>query len=280
METILGAGSALLFILAALYFQGVLINISTTLYLHRAMTHRAVDFNWVIQFFMRFVIWLWNGILVKGWTGVHIVHHAHTDLPGDPHSPHQHGVICAPDLVGHLPITWWEKIMLRVLKVCPYGFGITIKNYAYYLKAARLPKIIEQGRAPRDWLERYWFSRARYLGPFVLLPLSQVALAWCLFGPWGILLGLLLWALLLLWTVLSGGIVNGLGHSADERDAQTRDYSRNLPYWLNWIVIGEQNHHDHHRYSGHWWFGQHDFGANIIKLCLKLKLAKVKVMPT
>ena len=279
METTLYVGLIIFFVAAAVYIQGAAINIATTLYLHRAMTHISVRFHWLVQFPMRFTIWFWNGILVKGWTGVHEVHHAHTDLPGDPHSPREHGVLCAPIDAAHAATALWEKLMVRLLKVCPHGFGITIKNYAYYMKASGLPEIIAHGRAPADWLERHWFSRARALGPFILLPLSQVVLAWWLFGWWGIPLGLLNWGLLLLWTVLSGGIVNGLGHSAPKINPKTRDYSRNLPRWLNWIVFGEQNHHDHHSFPGRWQFGSHDLGALIIKVLLKLRLAQVNIRP-
>ncbi len=262
------------------YAQGFAINTATTLYLHRAMTHAAVQFHWLVQFPMRFAVWFWNGILVLGWTGVHAVHHANTDQPGDPHSAHVHGVYCAPDTPEHQPGSLGERLLARWLNICPHGLGIVFKNYVYYRRATKRPDVADHGRAPNDWLERYWFSCCPWLGPLVLLPLSQVGLAGLIFGfRWAIPIGLTTWGLLLLWTVLSGGIVNGLGHSAREPNPETRDFSRNLPRWLNLILVGEQNHFDHHRFPGRWWFGKHDLGALIIRLLVKLNLAQVKLMP-
>ena len=60
---------------------------STTIYLHRAITHRALTLNPVAAWFFRFFVWLTTGIIPREWVAVHRKHHAHTDEDGDPHSP-------------------------------------------------------------------------------------------------------------------------------------------------------------------------------------------------
>ena len=60
---------------------------STTIYLHRAITHRALTLNPVAAWLFRFFIWLTTGIIPREWVAVHRKHHAHTDEDGDPHSP-------------------------------------------------------------------------------------------------------------------------------------------------------------------------------------------------
>src|SRR5579875_3450843 len=59
----------------------------TTLYLHRAVTHRAVSLAPGFAFVLRVLVWLVTGIKPREWAAVHRRHHAYTDVPGDPHSP-------------------------------------------------------------------------------------------------------------------------------------------------------------------------------------------------
>src|SRR3989344_8869914 len=74
----------------AIIFQ--LSSITTTLYLHRGMTHRSVKFHPVIAFLMRVQIWLATGQVPLYWVAVHRKHHQFTDVEGDPHSPRLKGL--------------------------------------------------------------------------------------------------------------------------------------------------------------------------------------------
>ena len=60
---------------------------STTIYLHRGVTHRAVTFHPLAAWMFRLAIWLTTGIVPREWVAVHRKHHAHTEEDGDPHSP-------------------------------------------------------------------------------------------------------------------------------------------------------------------------------------------------
>src|SRR4026208_309474 len=62
-------------------------NFSTTIYLHRTLSHRALAMRQPLAFGFRVVIWISTGIRPRQWVAVHRKHHAYTDEPGDPHSP-------------------------------------------------------------------------------------------------------------------------------------------------------------------------------------------------
>src|SRR5689334_12214093 len=69
---------------------------------HRLFTHRAFETNAV----MRFIWAVLGSMAVEGsvikWVGIHRVHHQHTDVPGDPHSPH----LCENNFGGMLKGMW------------------------------------------------------------------------------------------------------------------------------------------------------------------------------
>jgi len=60
---------------------------STTIYLHRTATHKALVMTPALEWLFKFALWLTTGIETKEWVAVHRKHHAFTDEEGDPHSP-------------------------------------------------------------------------------------------------------------------------------------------------------------------------------------------------
>ena len=64
---------------------------STTIYLHRCATHRALTLHPAIAWLFRFALWITTGLSTKEWVAVHRKHHAFTDEDGDPHSPRLKG---------------------------------------------------------------------------------------------------------------------------------------------------------------------------------------------
>src|SRR5438128_7444794 len=60
---------------------------TTTVYLHRSLTHRALTMHPVAAFPCRVVIWITTGMRPREWVAVHRKHHAATDTADDPHSP-------------------------------------------------------------------------------------------------------------------------------------------------------------------------------------------------
>jgi stearoyl-CoA desaturase (delta-9 desaturase) len=66
-------------------------NMITTVFLHRGETHGLIEVSKPVREVARFGTWLLSGMKPREWVGVHLRHHAETDLPGDPHSPVQNG---------------------------------------------------------------------------------------------------------------------------------------------------------------------------------------------
>src|ERR1051326_3870555 len=64
---------------------------STTIYLHRCATHRALALHPAMAWLFRFALWITTGLATKEWVAVHRKHHAFTDEEGDPHSPRLYG---------------------------------------------------------------------------------------------------------------------------------------------------------------------------------------------
>ena len=75
-------------VLVGLY---VLTALGITVGFHRLFTHRSFETYRVVQF----VLGVLGSMTVQGpllkWVALHRRHHAHSDRPGDPHSPHLHG---------------------------------------------------------------------------------------------------------------------------------------------------------------------------------------------
>src|SRR5262245_50190934 len=77
-------------------------NLCTTVYLHRALAHRALTMRAPLAFVFRFLIWVMTGIKPRQWVAVHRKHHAYTDVEGDPHSPRLLG--CVNVQVRNVPL--------------------------------------------------------------------------------------------------------------------------------------------------------------------------------
>jgi fatty-acid desaturase len=65
---------------------------TTTVYLHRTVTHRALTLHPVAEWSFKFVNWLTTGVDPAVWAAVHRKHHAYSDVEvapdkRDPHSP-------------------------------------------------------------------------------------------------------------------------------------------------------------------------------------------------
>jgi stearoyl-CoA desaturase (delta-9 desaturase) len=222
--------------------------LSVTLYLHRSQAHRGVEFHPVIAHFFRFWLWLTTGMITRQWVAIHRKHHQHSDQPGDPHSPHVHGI--------------WNVLFRGV--------------YYYYRAAKDARMTLSYGRGtPNDWIERNIYSRHSSLGVTIM---GFINLA--LFGP----VGLVILLIQILWIPFwAAGVINGLGHWWGYRNGTTRDQSRNMIPWAFWIG-GEELHNNHHlapaspRLSLRWW--EFDEGWLWIKLLSLVGLAKIRTLDT
>lgn len=64
----------------------------TTIFLHRAKTHRGLELHPVAGFLMHLHLSLFTGIVPRQWAAVHRKHHHFSDKQGDPHSPYIYGL--------------------------------------------------------------------------------------------------------------------------------------------------------------------------------------------
>ncbi len=218
-------------------------NMATTVYLHRALAHRALVLRAPAQQAFRFVVWVTTGIRPRQWIAVHRKHHAFTDVDGDPHSPVLNG---------------WVKVQLM--------------NVAMYRREARNPRTIERYAKdlPATWADRWFYDHA-------LVGLGLGVAALCTVFGWRI--GLLA-AFVHVNVYLAGSAaVNAIGHHFGRRPYDNN--AGNLQ-WLAFVTAGEGLHNNHHAAPtaaklAHRWF-EIDPGWYLIKALTWLRLAKLRVM--
>jgi stearoyl-CoA desaturase (delta-9 desaturase) len=216
-------------------------NTCTTVYLHRALSHRAVTIHPLAAWFFRAVLWLSTGIKPKEWVAVHRKHHAFTDVEGDPHSP---------VLLG------WKKVQKN--------------NVALYRKALADPDTIK--KYAKDLPDDAW-DRALF-GHNKTGLLLGIAILMLTLGP---VTGLLA-AFIHANAYLAGNAaVNAMGHRFGRRPYANK--ATNLQ-WLAFLTMGEGLHNNHHaapsspRLSHRW--HQIDPGWWIIRGLSFLGLAKLR----
>ncbi len=216
-------------------------NIATTVYLHRALAHRAVALSPPLTLVFRFVIWLLTGIRPRQWAAVHRKHHAFTDEADDPHSPKQLG---------------WRRVQLT--------------NVMLYRAVARDPKQVARHARdlPQTRLDRWLLDHAM-VGLAITTGGLVVALGW-----WA---GVLAAAMHFVGYLLLSGAVNAIAHTFGERPYQNS--ATNLQ-WLAFLTCGEGLHNNHHAAPTSARFslgrGQVDPGWWMIRLFERVGLAQVR----
>ena len=186
----------------------VAINVGIGMGYHRLLTHRGYKIpKWLEYVFATCAtLSLEGGPLV--WVATHRVHHQNTDVPGDPHSPHEGG--------------WWAHTGWVI-----YGSG-----------AAAEPALLSK-YAPDLARDRFhvWFNR------FHWVPLTLLALVLLCTGGWT----WVLWGIFLRVTVglHATWLVNSATHMWGTRRFETRDDSRNS-WWVALLTGGEGWHNNHH----------------------------------
>lgn len=181
---------------------------STTIYLHRAVSHRALTLHPAVAFVFRAAIWLTTGIKPAEWAAVHRKHHAFTDDDGDPHSP---------VLLG------WRRVQL--------------KNVGLYREALADASIID--RYARDVRADRW-DRA-FFGHHKTGLLLGIGILVVAVGPVAGLLAAFIHANVYL---AGNAAVNALGHHFGKRPYRN-SRATNLQ-WLALFTMGEGLHNNHH----------------------------------
>ncbi|MDE3154954.1 MAG: fatty acid desaturase [Acidobacteriota bacterium] len=215
---------------------------STTIYLHRCATHRALVLHPIAAFGFRLALWLTTGLSTKEWVAVHRKHHAFTDQEGDPHSPYLEG--------------FWP---------------VQLGNVFYYMREAKNPEIVQKyARDIKDDVFDKLFFNHGLFG----LGLGIVALC-SLLGIWWGILAAAIHAVTYVFVLSSS--INGLCHHVGYKNFDNT--ATNLRF-LALLTGGEGLHNNHHGFprSPKFSFSRRKFEIDpawpIIKLLTMLKLAR------
>ena len=215
----------------------------TTIYLHRAATHKAIELHPALVFMFKFVLWVTTGLHTKEWVAVHRKHHAFTDQEGDPHSP--------------LLAGFWS---------------VQLGNVIHYIRTAHDAEVIE--RYARD-IENGWWDRHVFCYGWLGLTIGTTLLCLVL-GLWWGLFAAALHAIMYVFVLSSS--INGLCHYRGYRNF---DNTATNVRFVALVTGGEGLHNNHHEYPRSPKFswpqsgkGEIDPAWLVIRLLIALNLAK------
>lgn len=212
----------------------------TTIYLHRAITHRSLILHPFAAWMFRFWLWVTTGLVTREWVAVHRKHHAFADEDGDPHSPLLEG--------------FWK---------------VQLGNVFYYVRESRDPAIVEKYAkdVKQDGWDRVLFNRG-WMGPL----LGTIFLCLVLGIGWG-LFAAALHAIVYVFVLSSS--INGLCHYKGYRNFDNT--ATNIRF-IAWLTGGEGLHNNHHGFPRSPKFsfrrGEFDPAWPVIRLLSLLKLAQ------
>jgi stearoyl-CoA desaturase (Delta-9 desaturase) len=183
---------------------------TTSIYLHRALSHRSLSLRPWVEYLFRTALWLVTGVNRQEWVAVHRKHHTFTDREGDPHSP--------------LLLGFWK---------------VQLGNVYYYVREAKNPEIRAKfaGDLAPDRPERLLFSRGWtgvVLGILLLTPL----IGWWQAGTAMLVHGIF-------FVFVTGPLINGLGHWMGAQNFTNTAYNSRV---LAWLTGGESLHNNHHAF--------------------------------
>ena len=213
----------------------------TTVYLHRALSHRALTLAPPLAFVLRVITWMTTGIKPRQWVAVHRKHHAYTDVEGDPHSPILEGFL-----------------------------AVQLGNVGLYRRVANDPAQVRRYARdlPADGWDRALFDRA-FLGLGIGIALLIVVL-----GPvWGLVAAVVHTVSYL----LLNAAVNAIGHTWGKQPHPNTARNSQL---LALLTAGEGLHNNHHAIPTAARLamarGQVDPGWWFIRLCRRFGWATVR----
>ena len=213
---------------------------STTIYLHRTATHKALVMHPAAEWAFKFALWLTTGLETREWVAVHRKHHAFTDEEGDPHSPAIEG--------------FWK---------------VQLGNVYYYMREVKNTDVVE--RYARDIKHGWWDTHVFRFG---LAGLVVGTTALCLIiGLWWGLLAAGIHAVMYVFVLSSS--INGLCHHVGYKNF---DNTATNIRTLALLTGGEGLHNNHHGYPRSPKFSfkpsEIDPAWPIIKVLIALHLAK------
>src|SRR5574340_477708 len=214
----------------------------TTVFLHRAKTHRALELHPAVGFLMHLHLTLFTGVIPRQWAAVHRKHHHYSDREGDPHSPYVFGL--------------WTVL-----------FG----NYFLYRREAGNPAVVR--KYTPDWKDDA-------LDKLPVLQYGAYAGLVLFMLMFGIGWGAAAWAAHVSLYILMNAAINSLGHVIGYRNFDNK--ATNLRWLaLLTSGEGLHNNHHEHPTSARLSLRPSEFDPAwpVIRLLEALGLATVKRLP-
>jgi len=237
--------------------------------LHRTLSHRSLVLSqWFEQAVVTFA--LPAGTPVQ-WVGNHRFHHAHTDVPGDPHSPHLDGFWYAHVgwyIGSHSPSVCLLYSLAGPLRTLYDAYNRPRTNQQFNHLAADIAAVP-------------YYRWASKPGPYGLLMVLHTVLFFGLayIGWKWVGVGALWLTLVLIYNL--GDFVDSAAHLIGDRPFAEQHQARN--HWITGILAAGEWHANHHTFpysARHGLFkGQFDLGWEIIRLLMWLGLASQVRVP-
>jgi stearoyl-CoA desaturase (delta-9 desaturase) len=241
----------------------ILSGFGVTVGFHRMLTHRAFQTHKLTRYVFAYLGMLSVQGPVIDWVADHRKHHAHTDVEGDPHSPHVghgHGVKGALKGLWHAHVGWlWrthgEASARKYAKdlVEDRGMRILNRKFPYIVLASLAIPAILGGLLTMSW----WGAFTGLIWGGFLRIFLQHHVTWS---------------------------VNSVCHFFGKRRFDIEDHSTNV-FWLAIPSFGESWHHNHHAFPRSAAHGlkrsEIDISAGLINLMKRVGLAwdVVKIAP-
>jgi len=177
---------------------------------HRLLTHRGYKTPRLVEYFITLcgLLSLEGGAI--NWVVTHRMHHAHTDAPGDPHTPRDGG--------------WWAHIGWMLKGTAQSHDRETMERYAPDMMKDKFHVLANNF---------YWV-------PIIFLAIGLLALGGWSFVLWGVFFRIT-------FNFHSTWLVNSATHMWGRRRFATRDDSTNN-WWVALLTFGEGWHNNHHAF--------------------------------
>lgn len=194
----------------AVFFWWVAGSLGIGMGYHRLLTHRAYKVPKLIEYFLTLcgTLALESGPIQ--WVTTHRIHHSHTDVPGDPHTPHDGG--------------FWAHMGWILMG--------TAQQHPPEVAARYAPDLVKD--PVHVFISRWYFV------PLILLGFLLFAVGGWTYVLWGLFFRTT-FGLHMTW------LVNSATHMWGSRRFETRDDSRNS-MWVALLTFGEGWHNNHHAY--------------------------------
>jgi len=221
-----------------------------SVYYHRCLAHRLIEFHPAIERFFVFCLWFFAGKAnSKCWrsvsVAVHLEHHKYSDTTRDPHSP--------------------KYIKFRNLG--DWSAVLNDQSLPYYIK----PEILARYRSldDREFPEEEFYQKHKNLGIGTLWVIRII-----LFGIPGFISGAL-------YYFYNGNIISFVGAYLIHKLGYTT-YNNTAKNVMPWSLFcgGEDLHNNHHNqanklnFADKWW--EFDTGYALCWILAKCGLAKIK----